>query len=161
MERTSTSHYDVRGGYPRGTEGKPVAGDEDGPEPIRPEEFRRAAEFRMALRTFHRRTEAITAAHRLTPQRYLVLLAIKGSADGRERATVTELAERLLLAQNTVTELVGRMQEAGLLARESSPEDRRVVYLCLTAEAEQRVEACVRELGPERTHLSQLLRTLS
>jgi len=53
------------------------------------------------------------------------------------------------------------MQEAGLLARESSPEDRRVVYLCLTAEAEQRVEACVRELGPERTHLSQLLRTLS
>jgi DNA-binding MarR family transcriptional regulator len=155
------SHYDVRGGYPRGTKGKPVAGDEDGSQPIRPEEFRRAADFRMALRGFQRRTEAITAAHGLTPQRYLVLLAIKGWRDGREHATVTELAERLMLAQNTVTELVGRMEEAGLLARVTSEEDRRVAHLGLTAQGEQRVEACVRELGPERTHLGELLRTLS
>src|ERR1700732_4059625 len=78
------------------------------------------AEFRAALRAFLRRSERIARQSGLTPQRYLLLLMIKGAADGSEQSTVTELAERLQLAQSTVTELVRRAEEGGLPAREAA-----------------------------------------
>lgn len=55
-----------------------------------------------------------------------------------ERTTVTELAARLRLAQTTVTDLVRRAQDAGLIAREQSPSDRRVAIRRLTEEGERR-----------------------
>jgi DNA-binding MarR family transcriptional regulator len=64
-----------------------------------------AAEFRAALRKVLRRSELVADACGLTPQRYLLLLMIKGAPDGSGRSTVTELSERLKLAQSTVTEL--------------------------------------------------------
>src|SRR5881396_3113011 len=72
------------------------------------EEVARVAEFRASLRRFLRRSERNARAAGLTPQRYLLLLMIKGAADHSEQSTVTELAERLQLAQSTVTELVRR-----------------------------------------------------
>src|SRR6516162_5281800 len=87
------------------------------------------AEFRAALRRFLRRSEKIARDCGLTPQRYLLLLMIKGSPSGRERSTVTELSERLQLAQSTVTELVSRAEEVGLIARERSSRDARVAYI--------------------------------
>jgi DNA-binding MarR family transcriptional regulator len=99
----------------------------------------RVAEFRAALRTFLRQSEQIARASGLTPQRYLLLLMIKGAPGGNETSTVTELAERLQLAQSTVTELVSRAEEAGLVGREPSTEDGRVAHLRLTAEGERRL----------------------
>ena len=75
----------------------------------------------------------------LTPQRYLLLLMIKGAPDRSQRSTVTDLAERLQLAQSTVTELVTRSVEAGLVERENSQADARVTYLRLTEEGERRL----------------------
>src|SRR4249920_2108815 len=95
----------------------------------RPEDYRRAAELRVALRRFLRLSEQAARRHGLTPQRYALLLSIKGAADGSERSTVTELAERLQLAQSTVTELVRRAEDAGLIEREQSASDGRVAYL--------------------------------
>ena len=46
---------------------------------------------------------------------------------------MTELADRLQLAQSTVTELVRRAEETGLVAREQSPDDARVAHLRLTS----------------------------
>jgi DNA-binding MarR family transcriptional regulator len=103
------------------------------------EEAARVAEFRAALRVFLRTTERNARAAGLTPQRYLLLLMIKGAADRSERSTVTELAERLQLAQSTVTELVRRAEEIGLIEREPSTEDGRVAYLRLSAEGERRL----------------------
>ncbi len=77
------------------------------------------AEFRTALRRFARRSERVARQYGLTPQRYLLLLMIKGAADGKEQSTVTELADRLQLAQSTVTELVRRAEETGLVARDA------------------------------------------
>ena len=74
------------------------------------------AEFRSALRHFLRRREKIARRSGLTPQRYLLLLMIKGAPDGSEQSTVTELADRLQLAQSTVTELVRRAEEVGLVS---------------------------------------------
>ena len=61
-----------------------------------------------------RTSERNARAAGLTPQRYLLLLMIKGAPGGDEQSTVTELSERLQLAQSTVTELVSRAEEIGL-----------------------------------------------
>lgn len=115
--------------------------------------------MRSALRRFLRLSEKVARKHHLTPQRYLLLLMIKGAPDGSERSTVTELSESLQLAQSTVTELVRRAEAAGLISREPASHDGRVAYLRLTREAETRLAGTVEELGIERRRLEQLLAT--
>ena len=80
------------------------------------------------------------------PQRYTLLMMIKGSPDGGEQSTVTELSERLQLAQSTVTELVRRAESAGLIEREQSQRDARVAHLRLTPEGERRLMLSFTEL---------------
>jgi DNA-binding MarR family transcriptional regulator len=111
------------------------------------------AEFRAALRQFLRRTERIARQSGLTPQRYLLLLMVKGAPDGSEQSTVTELSERLQLAQSTVTELVSRAEESGLIERAQSPTDARVAYLRLTDEGERRLLLAFTGLATERSNL--------
>ena len=111
------------------------------------------AEFRSALRMFLRRSERVARKSGLTPQRYLLLLMVKGAPRGDERSTVTELAQRLQLAQSTVTELVSRAESAGLIAREQSQTDARVAHLRLTREGERRLELAFTALGTERAQL--------
>jgi DNA-binding MarR family transcriptional regulator len=108
------------------------------------------AEFRAALRRFLRRSEKIARNSGLTPQRYLLLLMIKGSPTGDEQSTVTELAEKLQLAQSTVTELVSRAEEVGLVEREQSQSDARVAHLRLTEEGDRRLMDSFSELAKER-----------
>jgi len=117
------------------------------------DEFIAAADFRSALRRFQRLAEHAARRAGLTPQRYLLLLMIRGAPDGSGSSTVTELAERLQLAQSTVTELVGRAEEAGLIDREPSVHDARVAHLRLTRDGERRLARIVGELSTERDDL--------
>lgn len=116
------------------------------------------AEFRAAVRRFLRQSEQISRAYGLTPQRYLLLLMIKGAPDRSQRSTVTALAERLQLAQSTVTELVMRAEEIGLVEREASPMDARVAHLRLTAEGERRLQQSFTHLATERAQLRETIR---
>ena len=111
------------------------------------------AEFREALRRFLRQSERVARQSGLTPQRHLLLLMIKGASDGSEQSTVTELADRLQLAQSTVTELVSRAEEAGLVERTQSQTDARVAHLRLTPEGERRLERSFTGLVTERAQL--------
>jgi DNA-binding MarR family transcriptional regulator len=111
------------------------------------------AAFRAALRSFLRESERIARSEGLTPQRHLLLLMIKGAPDGSEQATVSELTERLKLAQSTVTELVNRAETAGLIEREQSASDGRVAHLRLTGEGERRLAAVFTHLDVEREQL--------
>src|SRR3954451_10315750 len=113
------------------------------------------ADFREALRRFLRQSERIARSSGLTPQRHLLLLMIKGARNGSEQSTVTELAERLQLAQSTVTELVSRAEEAGLVEREQSSSDARVAHLRLTEEGERRLERSFTALTTERSQLRE------
>jgi DNA-binding MarR family transcriptional regulator len=113
------------------------------------------AEFRASLRSFLRRSERIARKSGLTPQRHLLLLMIKGAPDGSEQSTVTELSERLQLAQSTVTELVSRAEAAGLIEREQSPNDARVAHLRLSAEGERRLAASFTGHATEREQLRE------
>src|SRR5438105_718045 len=72
------------------------------PDELSTEAVVTVAEFRSALRRFLRRSELVADSCGLTPQRYLLLLMVKGSPDGSGRSTVTELSDRLQLAQSTV-----------------------------------------------------------
>jgi DNA-binding MarR family transcriptional regulator len=121
--------------------------------PLNTEDVVTVADFRSALRKFLRRSELIADSCGLTPQRYLLLLMIKGAPDGSGRSTVTELADRLQLAQSTVTELVARSVDAGLIAREGSTSDGRVTYLELTDEGERRLACSFSGLETERDAL--------
>jgi DNA-binding MarR family transcriptional regulator len=120
----------------------------------------RVAAFRSALRSFLRRSEEIARANGLTPRRHLLLLLIKGAPDGSQRATITDLAQRMQLAQTTVTELVKRAVEVGLLTRERSPTDARVMYLRLTDEGERRLARVFRSHQAEREKLREMLAEL-
>ncbi len=128
---------------------------------IGPEDYREAAILREGLRRFLRRSEEIAAANDLTPRRHLLLLLIKGAPDGSERSTVTDLADRMQLAQNTVTDLVARAEATGLLSREASPDDGRSSLLALTPEGERRLAGTVAGLRADRRRLATLLRSLT
>jgi DNA-binding MarR family transcriptional regulator len=117
----------------------------------------RVAALREALRAFMRESELIAQANGLTPQRYVLLLMIKGAADGSERSTVTELAARLRLAQTSVTHLVRRAEDAGLITREQSESDGRVAILRLTSEGERRLARSFHALESERRRLREML----
>jgi DNA-binding MarR family transcriptional regulator len=111
------------------------------------------AEFRTALRRFARRSERVARQNGLTPQRHALLLMIKGASSGKEQSTVTELSDKLQLAQSTVTELVRRAEEAGLVTRSQSQEDARVTHLRLTPEGDRRLMLSFTELATERAQL--------
>ena len=123
-------------------------------------EAMRIAAFRAVIRSFLRTSEELARSAGLTPRWHLLLLLIKGAPDGTEQSTVTDLAERLQLAQSTVTELVGRAEQAGLLERERSEKDLRVAHLRLTAEGERRLARSVRGLEEERHELRRRLDAL-
>ncbi|HET7571534.1 MAG TPA: MarR family transcriptional regulator [Gaiellaceae bacterium] len=118
------------------------------------------AEFRAGLRQFLRRSERVARQSGLTPQRHLLLLMIKGSPGGDEQSTVTELSERLQLAQSTVTELVRRAEEAGLVQRRQSQRDARVAHLSLTPEGERRLTLSFTGLAAERQQLREMFAAL-
>jgi DNA-binding MarR family transcriptional regulator len=124
-------------------------------------EYVRVAEFRAALRQFARGSERAARRWGLTPQRYQLLLMIKGAPSGDERSTVTELAQRLQLAQSTVTELVGRAEEAGLVRREQSTADGRVAHLRLSAEGERLLGGAFAELEADRQRLAEAFARLA
>lgn len=113
----------------------------------------RIAEFRAGLRSFLRDNERVCRNWDLTPQRQLLLLALKGAPDGSERLSFTELAERLQLSRNTVTELCARAEAAGLIRREPSQTDQRVVYLRVTDEGERRLLGVLTENDASRREL--------
>jgi DNA-binding MarR family transcriptional regulator len=117
------------------------------------EDVMAVADFRAALRQFLRRSERIARQSGLTPQRHLLLMMIKGSPDAAEQSTVTELSDRLQLAQSTVTELVRRAEEAGLIEREQSQRDARVAHLRLSPEGERRLMLSFTDLSDEREQL--------
>lgn len=126
-------------------------------EPVRstPADYRAAVELRLALRDFARKTEDVTRAVGLTPERYQLLLLIRVAEAGE--ATVTRLARQLQMAQTAVTQLVRRAEDGGLVTRSLSGRDARVHLLALTADGEQRLGRAVAGLRGERDRLRRRL----
>lgn len=115
------------------------------------QEFETLSHFRYQLRRFLRFSEEATHAAGVTHLQYLLLLHIKGH-QGREWATIGELAERLQSHHHGVVSLASRCEKLGLVRREQGRSDRREVELHLTPQGEQLVNKLA------RLHRDELLR---
>lgn len=122
-----------------------------------PDEYRAAAALRGGLRRFSQISERILRKYGLTAERYELLLAIKSFEARGEPATVSNLTVELGVAQVSVTQLVRRAEDAGLLSREVSPQDARIRYLRLTALGEDQLKKALTSLAGERDRLVELI----
>ena len=124
------------------------------------DEFRAAAALREQLRRFDQASERTLRRHGLTRERYELLLAIKSAESCGSPATVSELTNTLGVAQVSVSQLVRRVEDAGLLTREVSPVDARVRYLKLSGQGERQLARAVLDLAEEREKLAAVLAQL-
>jgi len=124
------------------------------------EQYQAAAALRAELRRFDQASEQTLRHHGLTRERYELLLAIKGAESGGSPATVSELTTVLGVAQVSVSQLVRRVEDAGLLTREVSSIDARVRYLKLTRRGERQLARAVLDLAEERVKLATVLAEL-
>jgi DNA-binding MarR family transcriptional regulator len=120
-----------------------------------PDDVRRIAAFRSALRRYERTTELAAQGAGLTPRQFLLLLAIEGAPDGNARATIGELAERLQLAQSTITGLVDRAQASSLVNREPAAHDGRVVCVVVTPDGRERLDRAIAALDADREAVAE------
>ena len=95
-------------------------------------EYETLAAFRYSLRKFLHFSEEAAQSVGLAPQQHQALLSIKGFP-GRDKNTITELAEQLQIRHHSAVGLADRLMAQGLLVREQSPTDRRQVYVMLSS----------------------------
>jgi DNA-binding MarR family transcriptional regulator len=100
--------------------------------PMREEDYEILAAFRYSLRQFLHFSEEAARRAGVTPQQYLTLLAVRGFP-GRDRVTVSELAERLQIRHHSTVGLIDRLVSQGLMVREAGNDDRRQVFVALTS----------------------------
>lgn len=94
-------------------------------------DYRDLLAFRDGLRQFLRWSDQQAAEAGLTPRQHQLLLAIRGHPSD-EPATVTDVAEHLLVKHHSAVELVDRAERAGLVERALDDHDRRIARLTLT-----------------------------
>jgi DNA-binding MarR family transcriptional regulator len=132
-------------------------------KPMTMRQYRALADFRYELRRFLRYSEELTRRHGVTPLQYQLLLQVKGHPNP-EQATIGALAERLQAKHHGAVALISRCEEAALVTRRVSDEDRRAVVVKLTAKGERLLErlACLHrnELMAIRGRMFPDLRTL-
>jgi len=109
-------------------------------------DYQTLAEFRYQIRHFLAFSERAARAHGLDAQQHQLLLALKGLPPGTT-PTIGALAERLHVRHHSAVGLIDRLDQKGLVVRESDDADRRRVLVRISA----RGEAVLRKL----THLHQ------
>lgn len=108
--------------------------------PLGDPDYRALAEFRHALRRFLAFSEQAARDAGLTPSQHQLLLAVRGHP-GPGLPSISDVAEGLQLRLHSATELAGRAEDAGLLARAHDPLDARRVLLSLTPDGSARLAA--------------------
>src|ERR1700743_944042 len=94
------------------------------------------AEFRFQLRKFLRFSEIAAEAAGISVQQYQMLQVIAAMPEG-QGASISYLAERMILRHNSAVELVDRAVRAGMVRRESDDEDLRRSIVKLMPEGEK------------------------
>jgi DNA-binding MarR family transcriptional regulator len=117
------------------------------------------AAFRFALRSFLRFSESAAEGSGLTAQNYQALLVVRGCPEER-RVTINDLAQQLLIRHHSAVGLVDRLEKQGLVARESSPLDKRKVHLRLTAKGDRLLERLAEVHQEELRRIAPQLRQL-
>ncbi|EPE95587.1 MarR family winged helix-turn-helix transcriptional regulator [Rhizobium grahamii] len=126
-------------------------------------DYEALSNLRYTLRRFMDFSTSAAQEEGLPTQQHQALLAIKGHR-GEDAMTIGMLAERLLIAPHSATELVGRLVSAGYVSRRADPNDKRRQTLELTDKAEgvlKRLTAIhlteIREMAPQLIHILKRL----
>jgi DNA-binding MarR family transcriptional regulator len=121
------------------------------------------AEFRFQMRKFLNFSETASERCGIPAQQYQLMQVIAAIPEGQQ-ASITYVAERMILRHNSTVELVDRAERTGLVRRESDPKDMRRSLVQLTAQGHEILERLVaehlRELAPLCDHLIHALREL-
>ncbi|MDQ7248746.1 MarR family winged helix-turn-helix transcriptional regulator [Dongia sedimenti] len=99
-------------------------------------DYRALANFRYALRQFLAFSGDAAQSVGLTPQQHQAMLSIIGAPEG-QAVTIGFVAKRMLLKHHSMVELVDRLVELNLVARQQDAADRRKVLLSLTPKAKR------------------------
>ena len=117
-------------------------------------DYEALSNLRYTLRRFMEFSTSAAQEEGLPAQQHQALLAIRGYR-GEEAMSVGKLAERLIIAPHSATELVGRLVVAGYVTRHVDPADRRRQTLALTDKADTVLEQLtaihlteIREMAP-------------
>lgn len=121
------------------------------------------AEFRYQLRKFLSFSETAAECSGVATQQYQLMQVIAATPEGQQ-ASITYLAERMILRHNSTVELVDRAERAGLVKREQDAKDMRRSLVQLTEKGKEvlhkLVEEHLNELAPRCEHLIQALKEL-
>lgn len=93
------------------------------------------AEFRFRLRRFLSFSEAASEELGIPAQQYQ-LIQVVAAVPGDRAATISYIAERMLLRHNSAVELVDRAERSGLVRRITDESDHRRSVVGITEEAE-------------------------
>lgn len=108
------------------------------------------AEFRYQMRKFLSFSEAAADRCGIATQQYQLMQVIAALPEG-QHASISYLAERMILKHNSMVELVDRAERAGLVRREHDERDLRRSLVKLTPEGDAIVQKLVKE------HLEELV----
>jgi DNA-binding MarR family transcriptional regulator len=89
------------------------------------------AEFRYHLRTFLSFSESASDSCGIAAQQYQLMQVIGAVPEGRQ-ASISYVAERMILRHNSTVELVDRAERAGLVERKHDEHDLRRSLVQLT-----------------------------
>ena len=126
---------------------------------MRDEDYRALAAFRTELRRFLAFSERAARDAGLTPQQHQMLLAVRGHP-GPGPASVSDVADALLLKRHSATELVNRAADAGLVTRTEDPDDARRTLVVLTDQGEEVLAALSDLHTRELPRLREVVRRL-
>jgi DNA-binding MarR family transcriptional regulator len=97
------------------------------------------AAFRARLREFLAFSDSVSARAGITQQQYQALLALRAHAPARP-LSIRGLAALLLIKHHSAVGMVDRLEKQGLVRREASFSDRRVVAVRLTAHGARTID---------------------
>ena len=132
---------------------------------LSPDQYRELAEFRRQIRRFLHFSDVTSKEHGIETQQHQLLLAVQGLPAG-VKPTIREIASRLFIQHHSAVELINRLEQTGAIARHPGTQDKREVWVLLTAAG----RATLRKLalahrtelersGPELAHvLKSILR---
>ena len=127
---------------------------------VKTEQYRALAELRHQIRQFLSEGDRAARAAGLEPQQYLLLLMIRGLAEG-QAATIRTLADRLTLKHHSAVELVDRLEANGFVRRTRARDDRRNVIVSLLPRGERLLEEVARQRIEElRSNGHELVRAI-
>jgi DNA-binding MarR family transcriptional regulator len=108
------------------------------------------AEFRYQMRKFLSFSEAAADRCGVATQQYQLMQVIAALPEG-QNASISYLADRMILKHNSMVELVDRAERAGLVKREHDERDLRRSLVRLTDQGQSILDKLVKE------HLDELV----